>query len=199
VVGPESTQGFINLLAELDLGAMGIAISRQPGYGSPVVTQHAKIVHRPSALVHAGAKNFDSPGVIELAIQVNGYRADQTLKIGAVHVGNALVSTKPVNRFPSNRPQEISFEVLNRLVVGHGAGRRVNGRLKNLRSLCILSQVANYHKSRTLPNPVSCLDQPAINHTSEAVAVGNPQSRLSAIQLIHGSRGDRIEQFSSMY
>ena len=32
--------------------------------------QNAQVVHRPSVLIHTGTKNFDSPGVIESAIQV---------------------------------------------------------------------------------------------------------------------------------
>ena len=78
-----SSAPFINLLAELDLGAMSILISRQLGDSSPVVFQNAKIVHHPTLLIHTGAKNFYSLDVIELAVQLNGYWAGEPLDIHA--------------------------------------------------------------------------------------------------------------------
>src|ERR1700722_8985272 len=70
VVSPKSIQGFINLLAELHLSAMRIGISHQPSDRSPVVVQETKVVHRSSMLIHTSAKNFDSFGIIEAAVQV---------------------------------------------------------------------------------------------------------------------------------
>ena len=83
---------------------MSIAISHQLGNRCPVVVQTAKIVHHPSVLVHTGAKTFDSLGIIDLAVQVDGYGAGEPIEIGIVHVGDALVLSKPANGLPSNRP-----------------------------------------------------------------------------------------------
>ena len=55
-------------IPELDLGAMSICVSHKLGDRAPVVVQDAKIVHHSSVIIHTGAKNFDSFGVIELAI-----------------------------------------------------------------------------------------------------------------------------------
>src|SRR5437764_527050 len=82
------------------------------------------------------------------------------------------------------------------MVVAHGEGCRVNGGFKNLRGLCVLSEIANYNEARTFPDPMCCLDQPAIDHLPEAVPVSNPQSRLSVFPLVHGSRRRRIERSS---
>lgn len=73
-------------------------------------------------------------------------------------------------------------------MVAHNAGRRVNGGFKNLWTLCIIREIANYHQSRTFPNPMCRIDQPLIDHVSEAVPVLNPQSCLSVFPLVHGSR-----------
>jgi hypothetical protein len=72
-------------------------------------------------------------------------------------------------------------------MIAHGARRGVNSGLQNLRSLCVLSKIANYDQSRTLPNPMRRFDQPMIDHVAEAVPVSNPESVLSVIPLVHGS------------
>jgi hypothetical protein len=56
-------------------------------------------------LIHAGAKNFDALGVIELAIQVNGRDgAGEAVEVGIFNVGDALVFPKAANGLTSNRP-----------------------------------------------------------------------------------------------
>jgi len=117
VVSPESIPGLINLFAELDLGTVSIRITHQLGDRPPVVVQDAKIIHRPSVLIHTGAKNFDSLRVVELPVQVKGYCASKPVEISIINVGDALVPSTSANRLPSNRPQKVSFEELNRLMV----------------------------------------------------------------------------------
>jgi len=93
VIGPESLQGLIDLFAELHLSAMSIRISREPGDRSPIEIQNAKIVHRPSVLIHTSAKDFPSPSVIELSIKVREDWAGESIDIRSVHILDALVSS----------------------------------------------------------------------------------------------------------
>src|SRR5580658_10225607 len=135
-MSPKSLHGFVNFLTELHLSTMGIGVSRKLGDSSPRVIRNTKIVHRPSDIVQTGAKEFELFGVIELAIQVRGYRARKPLKIRTIHIFNALISSKAAERLPHDGFQKISFEELDRLTAAHDARCRVNGAFKNLRRLC---------------------------------------------------------------
>jgi len=100
------------------LGTVSIRISHQRGDKPPVVIQNAKIVHNPSVLIHTGANNFDSLGVIELAVQVKGYRASEAVSRSAiVNVGDTRGFFEAGESTSREQPtlKKVSFEELNRL------------------------------------------------------------------------------------
>jgi len=60
---------------------VGIRIPGELGNGSPIEIQDSQIVHCASLIVHAGAKDLDLLGVIELPIKIPGYGAGKPLQI----------------------------------------------------------------------------------------------------------------------
>ena len=84
---------------------MGIPVSHQDGDRSPVMVQNAQVIHHASVLIHTGAKNLDSPGVIELAVQVKGRYGDgEPIEVGIFDVVDALVFSESANGLTSNLP-----------------------------------------------------------------------------------------------
>jgi hypothetical protein len=135
--------------------------------------------------------------VVELLLHVRRKPAGKTLDVRCIYILDTSVLTSAASGLSTDRSYEVSFKKLDGLTVTLDARRRVNGGLKNLWSLRVFSEIADYDQSGALPNPMRCLDQPLINIVAETVPVSNPESFLSLVPVVHRKRRNPAEMLLS--